>query len=99
MDNKYKTEIFFLGLLEGDGSIQVNHWKKRNLQFRIIIKLKYTPANYNMLVELRETLGCMNVRINKGFVLLVENDQIKLQSIIKLIDKHGLFTKRKPYSF
>ena len=31
-------EQFFLGLLEGDGSIQVNHWKKRSLQFRIIIK-------------------------------------------------------------
>ena len=60
---KKAYEQFFLGLLEGDGSIQVNHWKKRSLQFRIIIKLKYTDANYAMCAKIREELGIMNLHI------------------------------------
>ena len=95
MNKKQQIENFFLGLLEGNGSIQVNHWKKRNLQYRIVIKLKDTPANYRMLVELRNELGFMNVHARNGCVLLVEDHQTKLRSIIKLIDKYGLFTLRK----
>lgn len=42
---------FWVGLMDGEksGSIQVNHWKKRVLQFRFVIKLKNTPANLHML--------------------------------------------------
>ena len=32
---------FWVGLMDGDGSIQVNHWRKKFLQYRIIIKLYY----------------------------------------------------------
>ena len=92
---------FFLGLLEGDGSIQVNHWKKRSLQFRIIIKLKYTSANYAMCAEIREKLGIMNLHIRRGFVILVEDHRVRLLSIMAIIDKHGLLIthKRKQYAF
>ena len=37
-DKKFKDSDyilkFWVGLMDGDGSIQVNHWKKKNLQFR-----------------------------------------------------------------
>jgi hypothetical protein len=36
---------FWVGLMDGDGSIQVNHWRNKVLQFRFIIKLKNKPAN------------------------------------------------------
>lgn len=92
---------FFLGLLEGDGSIQVNHWKKRILQFRIIIKLKETPQNYRMLVRLRDRLGCMKVHCRHGSVLLIENQQSRLKVLMKLIESHGLLCKksREDYNF
>lgn len=92
---------FFLGLLEGDGSIQVNSWKKKYLQFRIIIKLKETPENYRMCVELRDTLGIMNLHIRRGYVILVEDHKKRFPKIMQIIDRYGLITirKKKQYAF
>lgn len=93
---------FFVGLLEGDGSIQVNQWRKRNLQYRVVIKLKYTLSNHKMLSEIRDDLELFNVHIRHGYVLLVEDDQRKLKKLISLIDDYGGFvlTKvRKRYAF
>lgn len=94
-------EQFFLGLLEGDGSIQVNHWKKRSLQFRIIIKLKYTCANYAMCAKIRQELGIMNLHIRCGFIIMVEDQRLRLLHIMAIIDKYGLLLthRRKQYAF
>lgn len=59
---------FWVGLLEGNGSIQVNHWRKKILQYRIVIKLKDTERNKKMLGEIMEVIGG-KVRIEKEFVL------------------------------
>jgi cytochrome c oxidase subunit 1 len=60
-DNKISDEeyikIFWVGLMEGDGSIQVNHWRKQSLQFRLVIKLSNLPSNYNMLVKFAKIIG------------------------------------------
>ena len=94
-------EQFFLGLLEGDGSIQVNHWRKFSLQFRIIIKLKYTSANYAMCAKIRQQLGIMNLHIRRGFVIMVEDHRIRLLEIMAIIDKYGLLLthQRRQYAF
>lgn len=100
---KKAYEQFFLGLLEGDGSIQVNHWdyKRRSLQFRIIIKLKYTDANYAMCAKIREELGIMNLHIRRGFVIMVEDHRVKLLNIMAIIDRYGLLLthRRRQYAF
>jgi len=92
---------FFLGLLEGDGSLQVNHWKKRILQFRIVIKLKYTQNNYKMLVQLRDHLQCMKVHVRNNFVFLIENDQKALSTLCHIFDRSPFLTqhKRQQYAF
>ena len=92
---------FFLGLLEGDGSIQVNSWKKTYLQFRIVIKLKENIENYQMCVKLRDTLGIMNLHIRHGYIILVEDHKQKLPKIMKIIDDFGLITtyRKKQYVF
>ena len=77
---------FFFGLLEGDGSIQVNNYKKRYLQYRIIIKLKFTLENYLMLSKIRDEIGLMNLHVRNNFVLLVQDDKQKLLKIIEFID-------------
>ena len=40
---------FWVGLMDGDGSIQINHWRKKYIQYRFIIKLKYCLENIKML--------------------------------------------------
>ena len=60
---------FFIGLLEGDGSIQVNHWREKYLQFRVVIKLKYTEKNHEMLSEIRNQLDMFNIHVRNNCVL------------------------------
>lgn len=40
---------FWVGLMDGDGSIQVNHSHLRSVNYRLTLKLKDTPANRRML--------------------------------------------------
>lgn len=37
--NKEQLEPFVVGLIDGDGLLQVNHWHGTSLQYRVIIKL------------------------------------------------------------
>ena len=93
---------FFIGLLEGDGSIQVNHWREKYLQFRVVIKLKYTEKNHEMLSEIRNQLDMFNIHVRNNWVLLVEDNQQKLKRFIKLVNLFGglLLTKcRKRFCF
>ena len=48
---------FWVGLMDGDGSIQVNHWRYQNLQYRLVIKLKYCSENILMLNLIEKQLG------------------------------------------
>ena len=50
--------------MDGDGSIQVNHWRKKNIQYRLVIKLKNLISNENMLKQIQEVIGGI-VRISK----------------------------------
>jgi len=58
-------KMFWVGLMDGDGNIQVNHWRNNSLQFRIIIKLSNIKSNYNMLIEIAKVVGG-SVRITGG---------------------------------
>lgn len=62
LNNKVSREYvidFWIGLLDGDGSIQVNHWRKKCIQYRIVIKLRndFSNANKNMLLLIQRELG------------------------------------------
>lgn len=57
---------YWVGLMDGNGSIQVNHWRSKNLQFRLVIKLKYNKNNYNMLLLIKNVIGGnVNIIFNK----------------------------------
>lgn len=43
--------------MDGDGSLQVNHGRETLLQYRLIIKLKYTEANEAMLIGIAAHIG------------------------------------------
>ena len=84
---------FWVGLMDGDGSIQVNHWRCRYLQYRLVIKLKYTPANYEMLNNISNVIGG-HVKITGNFVLWVENNVRKIQYILTIFDHYPPLTSR-----
>lgn len=94
--NKENIIPFFIGLLEGDGSIQVNHWKLKYLQFRMIIKLKNLKDNYKMLINISKTIGG-KVRLTnkKKFVIWVVDDKNEIERILEEIKIYPLFTSRK----
>lgn len=93
---KLYAGAFFVGLIDGDGSIQVNHWRHKSLQFRMVIKLKKTEANVQMLQWLTTCLEIGRVVISKdqGFVLWVENHQKKMPAILTLFEKYPPLTTR-----
>ena len=79
--------------MDGDGSIQVNHWRKLSLQYRLIIKLKKTISNINMLNSISSVIGG-NVREVGDFVIWVENFKRKILLILKIFNKYPPLTKR-----
>lgn len=87
---------FFVGLLDGDGSIQVNHWKGRILQYRIVIKLKNTENNEKMLELIREVVGG-KVREEKGkrFVIWAVDYKKNVKKVLELLGRYPPLTKRK----
>jgi hypothetical protein len=86
--------MFWVGLMDGDGSIQVNHWRKKTLQYRLVIKLKNLNSNYNMLISIAKIIGG-SVKVVKEDVLWVINKKEEIIKIIGIFDKYPLLTSRK----
>ena len=57
---------FVVGLIDGDGSLQVNHWRNKILQFRLVVKLSDKPLNYEMLCKIASMSGGNVRRVVKG---------------------------------
>jgi len=89
-------KMFWVGLMDGDGSIQVNHWRKKSLQYRLIIKLSNIKSNYDMLIKIAKVVGG-TVRITgKGAdVIWVVNNKEEVKEIIKIYDSYPPLTSRK----
>lgn len=109
MDNKHNVsdipynhdyeeyiKMFWVGLMDGDGSIQVNHWRKKSLQYRLVIKLPNIRSNHNMLIKIAKILGGTVIITGKGLdVIWVVNDKKQVQEIIKIYDTYPPLTSKK----
>lgn len=86
---------FWVGLMDGNGSIQVNHWRKQNLQYRVVIKIKNTLRNFLMLDFIKYHLGG-SVRIYEkdNSVVWVVNDKKKILEILKIYEEYPPLTFR-----
>jgi cytochrome c oxidase subunit 1 len=95
INNNY-IKMFWVGLMDGDGSIQVNHWRRESLQYRFVIKLSYINSNYNMLIKIAKVIGG-SVRITgKGKeVIWVVNKKETILEIIKIFETYPLLTSKK----
>jgi len=86
---------FWVGLMDGDGSIQVNHWRHKSLQYRLVIKLKYYIENLSMLNLIKYHIGG-NVRVieDNKFIIWVVNDRKQIQRIIEIFVSYPPMTSR-----
>ena len=95
-NSKY-IKAFFVGLIDGDGSIQVNHWRQKILQYRLVIKLVYNLENEFMLKLIASTLGgYVSYPVDRGitFVLWKTDDQEVIRSILPVFDQYPPLTSR-----
>lgn len=85
--------------MDGNGSIQVNHWKKKNLQFRLVIKLNNTVENIEMLTLIQQVIGgYIRISLKKkleDYVLWIVDNRKEVERIIQIFDIYPLLTKRK----
>ena len=95
--NKTFLEHFFVGLLDGAGSIQVNIYKKKHLQYRVVILKEYTFINKLMLQHLCNTFGWGSIRVVKGykrkgdviyFVVWAIEQTLHVKQVFLLLDKY-----------
>jgi len=97
-NNNYKEYIkmFWVGLMDGDGSIQVNHWRKQSLQYRLVIKLSNLKSNYNMLVEVAKVIGgTVRITGKKADVIWVVNKKEEIIEVIKIFYTYPPLTSKK----
>jgi hypothetical protein len=89
------VEKFWVGVMDGDGSIQVNHWRKKNLQYRFIIKCRDVGKNHDMMLIFRECLGG-NVRkdTKNGWVLWICDRQSQILRLLQVLEKYPPLTTR-----
>lgn len=89
-------KAFWVGLIDGDGSIMVNHWRQKILQFRVVVKLKNTQANLEILKLLQKKLIFGTVYVQKDIkcVLLVENHMQKMHNILEIFESFPPLTSR-----
>ena len=93
--NEY-IKIFWVGLMDGDGSIQVNHWRKQSLLFRLVIKLSNIKSNYDMLIEIAKVVGgTVRITGKSADVFWVVNKKEEIIDIIKIFDSYPPLTSKK----
>jgi hypothetical protein len=90
-------KVFWVGLMDGDGSIQVNHWRHKSLQFRLVIKMANQPGNVYMLKLISNTIGgYVSYPKSNGVTSVVWkiDDRKIIQSIISIFEQYPPLTSR-----
>lgn len=98
LNNNYNEYIkmFWVGLMDGFGSIQVNHKGTQSLQYRLVIKLANSKSNYNMLIEISKIIGGTVRIINKETnIIWVVNNKEEIEETIKIYEVYPPLTSKK----
>jgi Cytochrome C and Quinol oxidase polypeptide I/LAGLIDADG endonuclease len=98
IDDKTYIEQFFVGLLEGDGTItcNLNSNKSNSIIIRIVISLKNNTENVVMLDKIKENIGGrVIIERNNKYVTWIANNKNDLAKIFVILAKYPLLTARK----
>lgn len=95
LDRSY-IEQFFVGLLEGDGTISCNLNRKSSITIRIFISLNNLPENYSMLSKIQQVVGGRVVIERKeSYVTWIASNPKDLAKVLVVLAKYPLLTARK----
>ncbi len=98
IQDKTYLEQFFVGLLEGDGTItsNLNSNKSNNIIIRIVISLKNMPENVVMLNKIKLTIGGrVVIERNNSYVTWIASNKNDLAKVFVILAKYPLLTARK----
>lgn len=100
LNDKDRTYIeqFFVGLLEGDGTISsnLNSNKSNSIIVRIIISLKNSSENLFMLNKIKEVVGGrVIIERKKQYVTWIASNKNDLTKVFAILAKYPLLTARK----
>lgn len=84
---------YWVGLLDGDGSIQINHCNKKYLQYRLVIKLKNLQENEEMLRKIGKYIGGRVLKDNE-IVRWIEDDKERIKKILDILEEFPPLTNR-----
>ena len=95
LDDEY-IKKFWVGLMDGDGTMTVDKISKKNVRIRLFISIKNIEENKKMLKIIEKVLGG-RVRIERAnrYVTWSLVSKKKIKEIIKIFDKYPLLTSRK----
>ena len=97
-NNSEFVKMFWVGLMDGNGNIQVNHLNSKSLQYRLVIKLSNSEYNYNILLKIAKNIGGVVIIVkNKQEVLWLENKKETIIDIINIFTKFPPLTSRLIY--
>ncbi len=95
LDKDY-FEQFFIGLLEGDGTITVDYINNLKKRVRIFISLKNIKDNVNMLNIIFEHIGGrVKLERNNTYVTWYATSRIDIDKVFMIISKYPFLTTRK----
>lgn len=95
-NDKAYIEQFFVGLLEGDGTISCSLKKNKSLIIRVVISLKNLPENLSMLNKIQETVGGRVVIERKdSYVTWIAGNRRDVLKVFSVLAKYPLLTARK----
>ena len=98
VEDKTYIEQFFVGLLEGDGTItsNLNSNKSNSIIIRIVISLNNKAENVSMLNLIKETIGGRVVIERKDrYVTWIASNKNDLAKVFAVLAKYPLLTARK----
>lgn len=100
LSTKDKTYIeqFFVGLLEGDGTItsNLNSNKSNSIIIRIVISLKNNLENWAMLSKIKQTIGGrVLIERKQQYVTWIASNKKDLAKVFVVLAKYPLLTARK----
>jgi len=85
-DKKY-IHKFWVGIMDGIGNIQINHYRKKYLIYRLVIKLEYNIYNEKMLFLIKNNIGGNIKIVKKKYIFWIVNNKKEVIKIIKIFEK------------
>lgn len=98
VEDKSYIEQFFVGLLEGDGTItsNLNSNKSNSITVRIVISLKNTSENLIMLNKIKDVIGGrVAIERKNRYVTWIASNKNDLAKVFVILAKYPLLTARK----